>query len=97
MKDAGIEAKRHAPAAETQLWTSLGQYAAVRSALNDAKDAEIIRRIWLKDASVWKDDPAHQKIIANSLGWLTVANEMLARTDELKSLLSQFAPKVIVR
>ena len=27
-----------------------------------------IRRIWQKDATLWKTDEAHQKIIGNSLG-----------------------------
>lgn len=85
MKDAGIEAKRHATTVEAVLGTNLGQYEeAVRSALKDAEHADIIRRIWDKDASIWKSEPAHQKIIKNSLGWLTVTNEMLARTHELE-------------
>ncbi len=32
-----------------------------------------IQRVWEKDATLWKTDDAHQKIIKNSLGWLTVA------------------------
>ena len=86
MNDAGIEATLQSRAAHTVLSARLGKYAAaVQSALAEADQAEIIRRIWDKDASVWKTDPAHQKIIANSLGWLTVASEMSGNTDELKA------------
>lgn len=33
-----------------------------------------VKRIWDKDASLWKSETDHQKIIQNSLGWLTVTN-----------------------
>ncbi len=85
MKDAGIEAKPHAAVAEPLLTAVLGQYEpAVNFALKEAEEAEIIPRIWNKDAAVWKSEPAHQKIIKNSLGWLTVADEMLGVTQELE-------------
>ena len=85
MNDAGIEAKLQSRAADTVLSARLGQYAdAVQSALAAADQANIIARIWDKDASVWKTEPAHQKIIANSLGWLTVAGEMSGKANELK-------------
>jgi transaldolase/glucose-6-phosphate isomerase len=52
------------------------------AALDKAKFAE---RIWKKDASLWKSDDAHKKIIANSLGWLSVVESTLARADEITS------------
>ena len=85
MNDAGSEAKRetdlHGP-----LRVSLGEYAeAVNSVLDDAVQANVIERIWNKDVTLWKNEAAHQKIIANSLGWLTVPGEMLKVADELRS------------
>jgi transaldolase / glucose-6-phosphate isomerase len=66
------------------LKASLGKYSdAVNAAVKKAEDREVVSRIWRKDASLWKDDEAHQKIIRNSLGWLTVADEMVRVTDEL--------------
>ena len=44
---------------------------------------EVAERIWRKDASLWKSDPDSVKIINNSLGWLTVADEMLEVVDDL--------------
>jgi transaldolase/glucose-6-phosphate isomerase len=71
---------------QAQLATSLGNHEArVREALEQATRTNVIGRIWNKDASLWKREESHQKIIRNSLGWLTVATEMLAVADELKS------------
>ncbi len=92
MKDAGIEAKRDDPAFTTiqGLSASLGQYETlIRSTLAEAANENVIQRIWNKDGSLWKDESAHQKIIANSLGWLTVTGAMLNVTEELKAFAEQ--------
>jgi glucose-6-phosphate isomerase len=44
---------------------------------------KVVERIWARDASLWKTDEDSVKIINNSLGWLTVAGEMLGVVDEL--------------
>jgi glucose-6-phosphate isomerase len=52
---------------------SLGPYAKqVETTVADLAQRDAIARIWAKDAGLWKSDSAHQKIIRNSLGWLTV-------------------------
>ncbi len=92
MKDAGIEAKRdaepHGPIFKTAnyLAASLGNYdGSVRATLAEAARTHVIERIWNKDTTLWKQEESHQKIIKNSLGWLTVATQMLAVADELRS------------
>jgi glucose-6-phosphate isomerase len=45
------------------------------------------RRLWDHDSSLWKSEPEHQKIIKNSLGWLTVADTMLEQIDEVLSFV----------
>jgi len=55
----------------------------VNSAMESAAGDDVVRRIWNKDASLWKSDEENRKIIKNSLGWLTVADEMLGTADEL--------------
>jgi len=42
-----------------------------------------IERIWNRDASLWKSEEAHQKIIRNSLGWVGVTETTLAAVDDL--------------
>jgi transaldolase/glucose-6-phosphate isomerase len=44
---------------------------------------EVVKRIWQKDATLWKSDPDNIKIINSSLGWLTVADEMIGVIDSL--------------
>ncbi len=34
----------------------------------------VIRRIWEKDPSVWKQESAHQHVISSRLGWLDIVN-----------------------
>src|SRR5256885_12385712 len=50
---------------------------------------DVVKRIWAKDASLWKSDEDNVKVINNSLGWLTVAGEMLGVVDELVDFAEQ--------
>jgi transaldolase/glucose-6-phosphate isomerase len=81
-----IEAKRDALVSgiHQRLSASLGKYGeAVTAAIREADKGDVMRRIWRKDAALWKDDPNHQKIIKNALGWLTVPDTMIGVEDDL--------------
>ena len=56
---------------------------AVELALSEALQEKVVERIWQKDASLWKTEPKAQENIRASLGWLTVADEMLGVADQL--------------
>jgi glucose-6-phosphate isomerase len=56
-------------------------------------NTKVAERIWARDASLWKTDADSVKIIKNSLGWLTVADEMLGVAGEL----TDFAESVRAR
>ena len=63
---------------------SLGSYAdRVKETLARAEKEQWIRRIWNKDATLWKDDDAHKRIIVNALGWLTVVDQLVDAAPEL--------------
>jgi transaldolase/glucose-6-phosphate isomerase len=47
----------------------------IREVLAQLEKDKVIRRIWDKDPSVWKDETAHQQVISTRLGWLDVVNE----------------------
>ncbi|HXL79648.1 MAG TPA: bifunctional transaldolase/phosoglucose isomerase [Pyrinomonadaceae bacterium] len=88
MNDAGIEAKQELGGNGASRQTAalpLELRDAARDALADAEEIDVIERIWAKDASLWKSEPAQQKIINNALGWLTVPRQMLADAEELKT------------
>ncbi|MFQ5587369.1 MAG: glucose-6-phosphate isomerase [Nitrospiria bacterium] len=57
--------------------------AAVREKLVDFEKARVIQRLWQKDATLWKSDPAVQQKIKNRLGWLGIADEMRVRLEEV--------------
>ena len=48
-----------------------------------------IQRLWSRDVTLWKDDPEHQKIIARSLGWLTVPEKLLEEAPELSAFAEE--------
>jgi glucose-6-phosphate isomerase len=97
MNDAGSEAKRETDRStppNASLTASLGDYEArVRTALAEADRDSVIERIWNKDVALWtkegKEAAAQQTIMRNSLGWLTVAGEMLAVAGELRAFAEE--------
>jgi len=69
---------------------SLGKFEGlVASVLDEAEASGVIGRIWSRDAALWKAEEKHQQIIKNSLGWLTVAGEMLAVAGELMAFAQE--------
>jgi transaldolase / glucose-6-phosphate isomerase len=57
---------------------------SVEAELRRAREAEVVRRIWERDADLWKPgDEAHARVIHNRLGWLDVVDTMRGRVDEL--------------
>jgi len=84
--EQSIESKRDAlqSGIHGRLTASLGKYAgAVSAALQEADSGDVVRRIWRRDASLWKEEEAHQKLIRNSLGWLIVPDQMIGVEDDL--------------
>ncbi len=58
--------------------------AATHAAVDRLEGLGFARRLWDRDATLWKQDPGHQKIIRNALGWLDEAGAMLKQLDGLQ-------------
>jgi transaldolase/glucose-6-phosphate isomerase len=56
---------------------------AVEETLADLEKLHAVERMWSKDATLWKSDEAHAKVIKNALGWLNVAGVVREKADEL--------------
>jgi glucose-6-phosphate isomerase len=64
---------------------SLGKYqSAVENTLNRISKEKIIQRIWQKDYTIWRNDPAE---ISNRLGWLDCVEVTKKSFDEIKSFV----------
>lgn len=65
---------------------SLGSYASdVQAVISRADGEQWVRRIWKKDATLWKSEEDHQKIIKNALGWVTVPDLLFDNAAELRA------------
>jgi transaldolase/glucose-6-phosphate isomerase len=64
--------------------------SAVDATLARLEEQKFAQRLWDRDPSLWKDDPAHQAVIRNALGWLRVSSAMLEHLEPLSS----FVPEV---
>ena len=67
--------------------------ARINTAISEAQAARISERILAQDTSVWTTDPAVEKMIKNSLGWLTVAEEMTGVVGELREFADEVRQK----
>ena len=47
------------------------------------------RRLWEHDATLWKSDPAHKKIISAALGWLDVPSDVRDELDDLRQFCAE--------
>lgn len=67
----------------------LGHYGpAQRDNLDRLAKNDAVRRIWSGDASLWKSDDSHRRVIENALGWLTIADRMMASLSDLQNFVS---------
>jgi transaldolase/glucose-6-phosphate isomerase len=78
---------KHSNAGAAGLWKGLAEIAPlVERTLEGLERQDVARRIWAHDPTLWKpNDPAHQKIIANRLGWLDVTDRMRPRLSEIEA------------
>ncbi len=65
---------------------AVGAYdAAVHAVLDDLQAKDFVRRMWAKDPTLWHKAPAHQTIIRNALGWLSVSEQQVRDVSRLQA------------
>lgn len=57
--------------------------SGISATLDRLDEEKFAQRLWEQDASLWKAEPEHQKIIHNALGWMKVSGVMLEQIGEL--------------
>lgn len=62
--------------------------------LQQIEKEDVVNRVWRKDHTVWKPEPAE---IANRLGWLGVAEQMRERVPELEDFAKGVASEGFTR
>ncbi len=60
--------------------------AAHRAAVSQLENAGAMQKVWAKDASLWRADSGHAKVIANRLGWIGVLDKMRQESGELQEV-----------
>jgi transaldolase/glucose-6-phosphate isomerase len=63
--------------------------SAVDATLDRLEGQKFPQRLWDRDPSLWKNDPAHQRVIRNALGWLRVSHAMLGHLEGLLSFIQE--------
>lgn len=62
-----------------------GNLPEATETLAEMQRLEVVKRIWAKDPTVWKEDLSQQRELTDRLGWLHVIETMGPRLDKLKS------------
>jgi transaldolase/glucose-6-phosphate isomerase len=84
----GLGAKREAILAEASgpYSAALGEHRRhVEERLRSLEKQGFTRRLWAKDATLWKDGSAEQLAIKDRLGWLGATESMLEHCDALRA------------
>jgi glucose-6-phosphate isomerase len=66
-----------------------GLHVAVDARLAALADSDFAARLWAADATLWKaDEPRHQEVIENSLGWLSVFEDVREEVADLEAFVA---------
>jgi transaldolase/glucose-6-phosphate isomerase len=76
-------------ATESAMRSASFQSSRLKPRLERLEREETVKRLWQKDATLWKREPDQQAGIKNSLGWLRVAEAMVERIDEMEGFAAE--------
>ena len=88
-----IEARRDAVVRGLPDRVTLHHAAGIDDAISRAEKEKFVAKIWSRDASLWRNEPEHRKIIENALGWLNVPEHVLAGAKELVAMAEDLRTK----
>ena len=78
------------PPAELPHSAALGEHRQrLEERLRSLEEQGFTRRLWAKDATLWKSGADEQRAIKNRLGWLTVTESMLEQCDRLHAFAAE--------
>ena len=60
-----------------------------RAALEELGERHAVGRLWDRDATLWKTEPEHVRIIEDALGWLTVGDDVRSELGELAGFVDE--------
>jgi transaldolase/glucose-6-phosphate isomerase len=63
--------------------------SAVDATLDRLEEQKFPQRLWDRDPSLWKNDPAHQAVIRNALGWLRVSDVMVGHLEGVSRFVEE--------
>ncbi len=83
----GLRAKRSqmTPVTDMLDWNQPLIHSLADKTVKELTEGSAVERVWNHDAAFWKQDPAHQAIIRNALGWLSVPEAVKADLGNMKS------------
>jgi transaldolase/glucose-6-phosphate isomerase len=58
----------------------------VQARLKELRNTGFVRKLWAKDPGLWHQDPTHQKIIRNALGWLHITEQQVHHLPRIKGV-----------
>ena len=76
-------------ATESAVRSASFQSSRLKPRLERLEREGAVKRLWEKDASLWKGEPDQQAAIKNSLGWLRVAETMVERIGEMEGFAGE--------
>ena len=82
-------AENHFNQLDKQTISTPGYDSRVAAAYKDLEKAEFPARLWHRDPTLWKKEPAHQEIIRKALGWLVVPELMSERAADLAAFANE--------
>ena len=74
---------------DKQTISTPGYNSQVAATYKELEKAEFPARLWHKDPTLWKKEPAHQEIIKKALGWLAVPELMSERAADLAAFANE--------